>query len=139
MGNTTHSSQQIMRLNFTATALAARPTEWFIGLHTGAPGASGALNEVLIGNDANYARRPATWTETEEGGFTFMRNTAEIAFAALAVGASYSVQFATVWSALTGGTCLAVLPLAAPRSFTAGGVARFSIGELVLEGNSNDN
>lgn len=139
MSNTTYASQQIMRLNFSAAALSARPTQWFVGVHTGDPGVTGAGNEVTVGTDANYARKAVTWTETEEGGITFMRNSADIALNALAVGASYTLQYATIWSAATGGVCLAKLPLASPRAFTAGGIARFSIGELVLEGNSNDN
>jgi hypothetical protein len=139
MSNTTYASQQLMRLNFSVAALSARPTQWFVGVHTGDPGVSGSNNEVTVGTDANYARKAVTWAETEEGGITFMRNSADIAFNALAAGASYTLQHATIWSALTGGACLAILPLASPRAFTAGGVARFSIGELVLEGNSNDN
>jgi hypothetical protein len=139
MSNTTYSSQQIMRLNFTVSARSARPTQWFVGVHTGDPGPSGASNEVTVGTDANYARKPVTWTETEEGGITFVRNTSEIAFDALAAGASYTLRHATIWSALTGGVCLAKLPLASPRAFASGGVARFSIGEIVIEGNSDDN
>lgn len=138
MSNTSHSSQEIIRLLFTTESLATRPAAWYVGLHTGDPGVDGSANEVLAATDANYERVAVTWDESTVSDLTRVSNDSEVAFPASAAASSYQVQFATIWDAPTGGNCLARLPLLPARSIAPAGIARFPIGEIIIEGGIND-
>lgn len=138
MSTTSYSSREIIRLNFTTTALAARPTGWYVRLHTGDPGVDGTANEVTGATDPNYAATAVTWNEEEISGITRVSNDAEVAFPASGGVSSYNVQFITIWSAASGGNCLARLPLVPARAVAPAGILRFPIGEIIIEGASND-
>lgn len=138
MSNTTQSSQEVIRLLFTTVALAARPSAWYVGLHTGDPGVDGSANEVAGATDANYARTAVTWDESVVSGLTRVSNDAEVAFPASGGAGSYNVQFITIWDAASGGNCLARLPLVPARAVAPAGILRFPIGEIIIEGASND-
>lgn len=138
MSNTTRSSREVIRLLFTTVALAARPTAWYVGLHTGDPGVDGSANEVTGATDANYARTAVTWDETVVADLTRVSNDAEVAFPASGGASSYNVLFVTIWDAASGGNCLARLPLVPARAVAPAGILRFPIGEIIIEGASND-
>ncbi len=138
MSNSSHASQEIIRLLFTTTALAARPTSWFVGLHTGDPGIDGSANELTTATDPNYVRTAITWDESVVSDLTRVENDAEVAFPASGAAGSYTIQFITIWSASTGGNCLARLPLVPARAVAPAGIVRFPIGEIIIEGGIND-
>ena len=50
----------------TATA-ATRPSAWYVALHTGDPGETGASNEVVVGTDADYVRKAITFADGSGG------------------------------------------------------------------------
>lgn len=135
MANTTHSSAEIIKLLFTAEALAARPASWYVAAHTGEPGMAAADNEVSGGLDASYVRKPVTFATSQELGVTSAKNTADLAFPASAAAAPYTVRFVSINTQEVGaGVALAVLPLDPPRIVQPGGVLRFPINELIIEG-----
>lgn len=138
MSNTTHSSAEVIKLLFTTEALAARPTEWFVAAHTGDPGIDAADNEVSTGNDADYERQPVEFELSETSGITSALNNAEVAFPASAAAANYTVRAISVHTEATGGIALAVLPLDPPRVIQPGGMLRFPINEIIIEGYCHD-
>lgn len=138
MSNTSYSSREIIRLLFTAEALETRPSDWYVGLHTGDPGVDGSANEVTGATDANYERVAITWDESEVSDLTRVSNDAEVVFPASGGAGSYTVQFITIWDADTAGNCLARLPLVPARAVAPAGILRFPIGEIIIEGGIND-
>ncbi len=63
---------EVMLLNwaFTDAEAPTRPNAWYISLHTGDPGESGA-NELSSGtNKAGYARQQATFSDASTGAAT---------------------------------------------------------------------
>lgn len=138
MSNTSHSSQEIIRLLFTTEALAARPSAWFVRLHTGDPGIDGSANEVSGATDPDYAATAVTWTESVVADLSRVSNSAEVAFPASGAAGNYAIQFISIWGAATGGNCLARLPLVPARTIAPAGIARFPIGEIIIEGGIND-
>ncbi|SFI68945.1 hypothetical protein SAMN05216206_2752 [Pseudomonas guineae] len=134
MANTTHSSAEIIKQLFTTEALAARPTAWFVAAHTGEAGIDASSNEVSTGSDANYARQAVTFATSVELGVTSAKNTADLAFPASAAAAPYTVRSVSIHTQSSGGIALAVLPLDPPRIVQPGGVLRFPINELIIEG-----
>lgn len=123
---TTYTSEQIIDLLFTNSGK-------FVSLHTGNPGATGA-NELTTGVDANYVRKAVTLVKSATGSVYQAKNNAAVAFAAAAVGASYTVTHVCIWSASTAGNCLAVLPLAVPLPTVAGTINTFATGDLTVVG-----
>lgn len=129
------SSQDALRYYFTAVAPFTRPTAWFVGLHTAAPGRTGA-NEITGGVDSAYARKSATFavTDAEVDGIYEAKNTADVVMNAAGVGASYSVTHLSIWTAVTGGTLLATLALSTVLPTVAGGINNFAAGDIVIQG-----
>lgn len=124
---TTYTSEQIIDLLFTNSTK-------YVSEHTGNPGAAGA-NEVTTGIDANYARKAVTLVKSLDGSIYRARNSADIVFAAAAAGASYTVTHLSIWSAATGGNCLAVLPvLGSGLPVVAGTINTFAINDIVIRG-----
>jgi hypothetical protein len=139
MSNTTFSSAEIIKYLFTTDAMAARPTQWHVALHTGAPGIDGTANEVTVGLDPSYVRRAATFTTSVAAGITSAKNTADITFPASTAAAPYQVSYASIFAAATGGTCLGVLAFDPARTVAVAGTVRFPINELIIEGFSYGN
>jgi hypothetical protein len=139
MANTEFSSAEIIKYLFTNGAMGARPTQWHVALHTGAPGINGTDNEVTVGLDPSYLRRPANFVTSVVSGITSAKNTAEIAFPASTAAAPYQALYASVFNASTGGTCLGILALDPARTIAVAGVLRFPVNELIIEGFSYGN
>ena len=125
MAETTYMSEQICDL-FT-------PAGKYISLHTANPGFTGA-NELTTGNDANYVRKPVTLVKSLDGPTYRVRNSADVAMATAAAGASYTISHLCVWSAVTGGDCLAVLPLLTGIPVTTGGIVTFATNSIEVRG-----
>lgn len=122
---TTHTSDQIITTLFTG--------ELFIAEHAGDPGKTGA-NEVTAGQDANYVRRAATFVKAANGLIFESKNNADISFPAASAGANYSVTHVSIWTAISGGNCRAVLQLATPIPVIAGTINTYPLNDIVIKG-----
>lgn len=121
---TNYTELEWMKYMFTATAMGTRPTTWYIALHTGDPGETGASNEVT---DSAYARQSATFTQTANSVATSNSQT----WTAIADG-TISISHFSVWDASTSGNCLFKGALDLSKSFGIGDVPAFGTGEIVL-------
>ena len=92
-----HAESLLMTWLMTGDS-ATRPSAWYVALHTGDPGETGASGEVS-GN--GYARQAATWN-TVSGGAT--DNASAVTFTA-AGGGWGTITHASIWSAASGGNC----------------------------------
>lgn len=93
--------------NFRLNAVAAtRPTTWFVGLHTGDPGETGATNEVSTAG-TGYARQAVTFGASAGG---IVANTGLVLFGP-AVTAWGTITHVSIWDAVTVGNCLDKGPL----------------------------
>lgn len=104
----------------------------FVALHTGAPGPAGATNECV---DSAYVRQAVTYSasaDTDGDGIYSRSNSAEIVFPAFVAG--QTLNYFSLWTAATGGSCLLTVTLSAAKTLPVGGVARFPIGELIVNG-----
>jgi len=124
---TTYTSEQIIDLLFTNSGK-------YVSEHTGNPGATGA-NELTTGVDANYARKPVTLVKSASGTVYQAKNSADVVFNAAAAGANYTVTHLAIWSAATGGNCLAVLPIqGSGLPVVAGTINTFAAGDITVLG-----
>lgn len=125
------SSEQLLKLLFTASVLGTRPTAWHVALHTGDPTLVGSANEVTA---TPYSRQVATFVADRPvvGGAWRVRNNADLVFPA--PNSAYTVTHVTVFTAATAGTCLAVFALPLARTVAIGGVFSIPINELVITG-----
>lgn len=81
-------------------ALDGLGNTFYAALHSGAPGAAGADNE-LSGGDPAYARKAITFGAASDG------QRAATTQPEFDVPPSTTVSHASLWTAATGGTCLA--------------------------------
>lgn len=106
----------------------------YISLHTGDPGAAGTANEVTTGMDANYARKAATFVKSANGLLFQAKNNADVVFNAAAAGASHTITYLSVFSAASGGNCLARLQLSSPLPVSGSTVVSFALNDIVIKG-----
>lgn len=95
------------------SGLSGLPSTVYVALHSGAPGADGSANELSGGSPA-YARKAATLNAASAGARTLG---ASVSFD---IPPSTVVTYASLWSAVTGGTCLATDDVTS-ESFTGQG------------------
>lgn len=76
------------------------PSTLYAALHSGAPGADGSANELTGGTPA-YARKAVTMAAAAGGARAIS------AGVTLDVPAGSTVAYASLWTALTAGTCVA--------------------------------
>ena len=86
---------------FQPGASPTRPTAFYLSLHTGANGGAGANNEIST-TGTGYARQLTTFTRVGN----LISNTSAIGFGP-ATSAWGTVTDCCVWTAATGGVCLA--------------------------------
>lgn len=125
------STEQIAKWLFTTDTLGTRPTTWYVALHDGAPGLTGA-NEVT---DGNYARQSVDFTAAQPGGAgTAWQVTNDAAITFPATAGSVTVTHVSVFDASTSGNALAIFELPVSRSLAASGVFSIPLNELVITG-----
>lgn len=93
--------------------LGGLPSTVYVALHSGNPGTTGTSNELTGGSPA-YARKAATLNAAAGGARSLA---ASISFD---IPPSTVVTYASLWTALTGGTCLATDDVTS-ESFTGQG------------------
>ena len=116
-------------LNFLFTTnTATRPTEWYVGLFTGAPSDTGGGTEV---SGSGYAR-VATGTITVSGTATTATNSAAIEFDPASGGNWGTITHAAIFDAETSGNMLAWAPLTVSRIINDGDVFRIPASSLTI-------
>lgn len=109
------------------TGAAVRPTTWFISLHVGDPGKTGA-NELVIGTDASYVRKAAAFgAATLEVSAT----TGDLTWTAGAAATTYNVTHIGIWDALTAGNFILGGALAVPETVVASGSLVLGTGRCI--------
>ena len=106
---------------FTGNAVT-RPTAWYIGLFTAAPGEAGGGTEVSGGS---YAREAATFTVSGDTA----SNSANIEFTA-ATASWGTVTHIAVFDASTGGNQIAYASMTASKAIDTGDILRIPAGDL---------
>jgi hypothetical protein len=111
----------VLQFAFT-TGAVTRPTSWYIGLFTAAPGEAGGGTEVAGGA---YVREAATFSVTGN----LATNTAAIEWPT-AGGAWGTLTHIAIFDAATSGTMLAYAPLTSAKTIDTGDVFRIPSGDL---------
>lgn len=121
MSFTNELETRILEWAFTAGS-PTRPTAWYVGLFTAAPGEAGGGTEVSGGS---YAREAATFTVS---GNTATNNAAiEFATATADWG---NVTHVAIFDAVSAGNMLAYSALTAAKNITTGDVLRFPLNDI---------
>lgn len=109
------------------TGAVTRPTTWFVSLHVGDPGKTGA-NEVDTGTDADYIRKAATFaTATLEVSPT----TGALTWTGDVAASTYDVTHIGLWDAEVGGNFLQGGALAIPEQMVASGSIVLAAGRVI--------
>lgn len=116
----THETN-VLTWTFTTDAVT-RPTAWYLGLFTAAPGEAGGGTEV---SGSGYAREAVTFTVSGN----LATNSAAIEFAA-ATGSWGTVTHVAVFDALTGGNQIAYAALSTSKAIDTGDILRVPTGDL---------
>lgn len=98
-----------------------------VGIATGNPGADGTANA------SSAARVAVTWGATATGGD--FSNSADLSFTGGA--ASGPAQYATLWTAASGGTCKGYQLITGDTAFNAAGQFTIPAGQLTVVGTSS--
>lgn len=115
-------------LNWLLTAgTAVRPATWFISLHVGDPGKTGA-NELVVGTDADYVRKAGAFgAATLEVSAT----TGDVTWTADVAATTYIVTHIGIWDAATGGNFILGGELAVPETVIASGSLVLGAGRCI--------
>lgn len=111
----------VLTWTFTSNAVT-RPTAWYLGLFTAAPGEAGGGTEVS-GN--GYARKAVTFTVSGN----LATNSGAIEFDA-ATGSWGTITHVAVFDALTGGNQIAYAALSTSKAIDTGDILRVPAGDL---------
>lgn len=104
------------------TGSVTRPTAWYIGLFTAAPGEAGGGTEVSGGS---YARESATFTVSGDTA----SNSGNIEFSE-ATASWGTITHVAIFDAVSGGNMLAYASLTASKAIDSGDILRIPAGDL---------
>lgn len=110
-------------INATLRNTALQVANAYLALHVGAPGVGGASNEV-VGN--GYARLTVAYDAPAAG---VTANSAAMLFTASG-GNWGSVDYVSIWDALSGGNCLYCGAMTAAKTINDGDSLNFAIGAV---------
>jgi len=122
MSFTNAHETHLLTYTFTATSVT-RPTAWFIGLFTGAPGEAGGGTEIS-GNA--YARKTVAFSVSGNEA----TNSAAVEFAAASGGNWGAVSHLAVFDASSGGNMIVYSALSASKTINDGDAFRIPAGNL---------
>lgn len=125
-GLSNYAEDLVLDWLFTANS-ATRPTSWYVGLYTVAPGEGGGGTEVA-GN--SYARQSATFTVSGTAPTT-AENSVAIEFPT-ATGNWGTIVAAGIFDASTSGNLIAFADLTASKTIQSGDVLRFNASTLTI-------
>lgn len=111
-----------LRKHLFRTGSFTKPSELWVALHTGDPGAAGSANEVSTGGGSDYARAQldpldANWSAEATHGET--KNQVEITFP-VPGGNWGTISYMSIWDAGSGGNALFKGALDASKNVNAG-------------------
>lgn len=119
-----YAEAEALKYLFTTETMGTRPTAWYLALHAGDPSDAGGANEVAAG-----------WHVRQSCGLTrvgsSVSNTADATFAAV-TGAPVTITHASIRDAVSGGNCLSICALPAPRTFAIGDIPVIQAGALTF-------
>lgn len=121
MSFTNYTETEVLEWLLTGGAVT-RPTAWYVGLFTAAPGETGGGTEVSGGS---YARESATFTVTGNTA----SNSANIEFTE-ATASWGTITHAAIFDAVSGGNMLAYASLTASKTIDSGDILRIPAGDL---------
>lgn len=121
MSFTNYTETEVLEWLLTAGAVT-RPTAWYVGLFTAAPGETGGGTEVSGGS---YARESATFTVTGNTA----SNSANIEFTE-ATASWGTITHVAIFDAVSGGNMLAYASLTASKTIDSGDILRIPAGDL---------
>lgn len=124
MAFTNYTEDLVLDWLFTSTS-ATRPTSWYVGLFTAAPGETGGGTEVA-GN--NYSRKAVTFSVSGTAP-TEATNSAAVEFDT-ASGSWGTISHVGVFDASTSGNMIAYATLSASKTIASGDVFRIPAGDL---------
>ena len=132
-GLTNYGEDLLVTWMFTtdAAAAAARPTAWYVALHTEDPTETGAVGEVLLANDAAYTARKTVTFANPVAGRGMSLSTIQVSHTPDATAAPYTVTHASIWDAAAAGNCLIKGALPIPRTISNAAPLTFEIGEII--------
>lgn len=110
---------------FTDAAAPTRPNAWYVSLHTGDPGETGA-NEMT---GTGYVRDAATFSDATTGA-AGCSNEADAVFTNSGATSWTEATYFGVWSAETNGTFYGGGALGVNRTIGAGDTGTFAVGDL---------
>ena len=119
-------------LNWVFTATGTAPVALFAALHTGDPTETGAIDEVLVADDAAYTtaagRKSLTYTTSTIGQCS---NVAEVSHTPDGTATAYTVTHVSIWDAQTAGNCLMYGTLQVARTIDNANPIVLAIGDIV--------
>lgn len=123
MALSTYAGNLVLDWLLSAEAVT-RPTGWYLSLHVGDPGLTGA-NELVIATDADYVRKAITFAAASA---KQKATSASVTWTAAATATTYIVTHVGIWDALTAGNFLAYGALAIPETIAASGSFNLAAG-----------
>lgn len=112
---------------FGGSSIAARPTAWWISIHTADPTDTGTLNQVT-GNGST--RKQVTWATTTSGSNpTIKVSTSAQQWTAMPAA---TVTHIGIWTASTGGTYIGTGVLTTPKVVTSGQTFDIAAGAITV-------
>ena len=126
MSLTNYSEDLVLDFLLT-TATATRPTDWYVGLFTAAPGEAGGGTEV---SGSGYARKAATFTVSGSAPTT-ATNSGAIEFDA-ATGSWGTITHVAIFDALTSGNMIAYATLSASKVVGLNDIFRIQTSNLSI-------
>jgi len=124
MSFTNHTEDLVLKFLLT-TGTATRPTEWYVGLFTAAPGETGGGTEV---SGSAYTRKTASFTVSGTAP-TEATNASAIEFDT-ATGSWGTITHIGLFDAATSGNMLVYAELTASKTIGSGDVFRIPAGDL---------
>lgn len=122
MAGFSNTYENLVLAHLFGGAALTQPSAWYIALHTQDPTDAGNVGEVTGGS---YARQNCTSWSAPTTGLT--DNGAEVNFAGMP---ATTVTHFSIWSAVSGGTCMISGALLQSKTTLAGETLRLPVGDL---------
>jgi len=128
MSDLTDYAENLLLNWMLTTETVVRPTAWFIALHTADPTEAGNVAEVVVEDDADYARKAITY-DAAVGGQCL--SAVQVAWTPAVGATAYQVTHISICDAETAGNVLMKGALLVPRTIDNANPLILSIGDIV--------
>lgn len=126
MPKTTPARSLVLDFMLTAKAVT-RPTELYVALHTGDPGAAGTANELTVGD--GYGRQAVAF---DDAAFPY-ESTEDIIFGPNTGTDWGAITHYSIWTAETDGTPIYYTALTTERTIEVGDDSKFEAGSITVD------